>query len=193
MYNFLFDKKSFTLLLAGLALAGALLFSAGLLAGVQWRTEAPVTVAAVCPPAAPAQPCPETVPATAPLEIQAPAPPPEPAPEPAAGPEPASDVVVAAFQAPPEEPAREEPERVEPEPEGFAVQVGAFSRPENSEKVVEDLKSRGYEPYVVELPGSRRVLHTVRIGRYGDWAEAHRAATDFRRREGMTAIVQPAG
>lgn len=192
MYNFLFDKKSFTLLLAGLALAGALLFSAGLLAGYQWAPEA-VQVAAACPPAQPAisQPCPEV---TAPASRPAPAPPPEPAPEPPADPEPAAGVAVASFQPDPEPaPPREVPEESEPAADGFAVQVGAFSKPENSVKVVEDLKSRGYEPYVVELPGSRRVLHTVRIGRYGDRAEAHRAATDFRRREGMTAIVQPAG
>ena len=48
MYNFLFDKKSLFLLLAGMVVAGGVLFFSGLLVGVQWGL--PVE-AAVAPPA----------------------------------------------------------------------------------------------------------------------------------------------
>jgi cell division protein FtsN len=213
MYNFLFDRKTLMLLLAGLGLAGALLFFAGVLVGVQvglppasgavairapQRPEPPTKPApasmptdCVCPPATEmasvrTEPCPEP----APEEPQAVEPAPVPAEEPA---------VVASLPAPEPEPV-EAPEPVEEtvaeevQPAAFSIQVGAFRSPENSAKALEELRNRGYEPYVVELPGSRnRVLHTVRVGRYADRDEALRAAADFRRREGMAAVVERVG
>jgi len=184
MYNFLFDRKSLVLLLLGLGVAGGLLFFGGMLLGVQWGLPAePVRVAAVCPPAGnptPAKvyverPCPPAAePAPLVQEIQETPEPPAPEPEP----EPAPTVTAAAYVPQAEEGA-------------FSIQVGAFSRPENLEKAVRDLQSRGYEPYVVDLQRRRGVLRTVRIGRYADPGEAARAASDFRQRERMAAIVQP--
>jgi len=72
----------------------------------------------------------------------------------------------------------------------YSLQIGAFRRPENSAKIVQDLQSRGYDAYVVE-EGGTRAIRTVRVGRFGDRDEAQRAAADFRRREGKTAIVRP--
>ena len=77
-------------------------------------------------------------------------------------------------------------------PGRFSLQIGAFRDPENSEKVIQDLVSRGYEPYVIEQRG-RSVLRTVRVGRYSGRSEALRAASEFRRREGMEAVVRPIG
>jgi cell division septation protein DedD len=250
MYNFLFDKKTLMLLLAGLGLSGALLFFAGLLVGVQVglppasgavavqpprdRPEplaepAPVFAPAECPcepgvqtAALRVEPCPEPEPVEAPPERSVPAPVPVEKREPA---------VVAAVPVPEPEPAvpvlasfpSPEPEQPETKPEaepaaevllvaqveekglaeaqpavmrpaGYAVQVGAFRSLENLEKALEELRSRGYEPSVVELPGSRsQVLYTVLIGRYTDRSEAFRAAADFRRREGMAAVVLRVG
>ena len=72
----------------------------------------------------------------------------------------------------------------------YSLQVGAFREAKNSEKVIQDLQARGYTPYIVEQRG-RSVLQTVRVGRYAGRAEAARAAVDFRRRVGMSAIVRP--
>jgi len=72
----------------------------------------------------------------------------------------------------------------------YSLQVGAFREAKNSEKVIQDLQARGYTPYIVEQRG-RSVLQTVRVGRYAGRAEAARAAADFRRRVGMSAIVRP--
>jgi cell division septation protein DedD len=212
MYNFIFDRRSLALLLGGLTIAGALVFFAGLLVGVNWIVPFPAARVASrpvpeCPPATPAAAL-ATVPAPAPAPAALPA---EPMPE-AEDPELAAEAL--------EEPLPEEPAALEPEPlevaplpappralraarpvpaaitdaaGSFAVQVGAFSRPENSEAVVRDLESRGYVPYVLPLQGSTsRVLHTVRIGRFADREEAARAATDFRHKEKMAAIVLPA-
>lgn len=204
MYSFLFDRKSFVLLLSGIGLAGVLLFVGGLLVGVQWGlpTDA-ARVATVCPPAAvpapvreAALPCVPVEPVPASPELEA-----EPAPEPALDP-----AIIAAVSRPVEaEPVAQEPPPLEPQAQeaqeatvaanaAFSIQVGAFSRPENMQKALRELEGRGYAPYVVELSsGRRRVLHSVRIGRYADRAEALRAASDFRQRERMAAIVQPLG
>jgi cell division septation protein DedD len=192
MFNFVFDKKSLALMLAGLTVAGGLLFFAGLLVGVNLGlpgvhqavyTPRPLP-ARNEPPAA--RPCPEPI---APVETPAPQPAaPAPSPEP---------VQIAEAEAPPpapvEKPAR--PRAVQAalrqESSGaFSVQVGAFSQKENSDAVMRKLESRGYQPYVVEMPGRRARLQTVRIGRYADREEALRAASEFRQRENMSAIVQ---
>jgi cell division septation protein DedD len=245
MYNFLFDKKTLMLLLAGLGLSGALLFFAGLLVGVQVglppasgavvvqppreRPEAPPAknapafAPAECPcepgvqmAALPFEPCPELEPGEAPPERSAPAPvpakEPEPAvvastPVPAPVPEAEPAVLLASAPVPEPEPGMElEPEaepvaEASPEvpaaevklavlrPAAFAIQVGAFLSAENLEKALEELRGRGYEPYVVELQGSQSTFQTVLIGRYSNRGEALRAASDFRRREGMPAVV----
>jgi cell division septation protein DedD len=205
MYSFLFDKKSLVLLLAGAAVAGGALFFSGLLVGVQWGLplEAPPAVAPRPPapkraalPAAdrPCRPQPEAMTATA---APRPAPPPKPELHAAAPPP-----VLPAPVPPPPAPLASQPKAVpavartaEPAADAesrYSLQIGAFREARNSEKVIQALQSRGYEPYVVAQKG-RSPLQTVRIGRYADRAEALRAASDFRRREGMEAIVRPIG
>lgn len=219
MYNFLFDKKSLMLLIAGMIVAGAMLFFGGVLLGVQWGLPAESTNAAFAPPseprpaALPSRPCPPAgTPAATPGEEAAPTPSPQETPaaplEQRANIDPNIDSGInpgldpgtnhgtdRAAELPAAEPARQEspaaPERAA-RPAAFSLQVGAFREAVNSARVVHDLKVRGYEPYVVEQHG-RKVLRTVRIGRYADLDEATRAALDFRRREGMAAIVRPAG
>ena len=196
MFSFVFDKKSLTLLLAGLVTAGGLLFFAGLLVGVSQGLPTGAAVAYVRPvPAKQPEPCPEPVvpklgpepapaPAAPPIEEPAPAPPiAEEEPPPAVVDEPEPRPVVAAYREP------------ELKAEGsFSVQVGAFRSRENSEAVIRELESRGYQPYVIQrTTGKRRVLHTVRIGRYADRGEALRAASEFREREKMAAIVERVG
>ena len=184
MYNFLFDKKSLVLLLAGLGLTGLLLFFAGLLVGVQVGLP---TQASYTPPRLPAAPkvpakaaLPESQPCKPCAELAvvppaAPAAPEVPVEEAAPEPEPVPPVQVAALPA---------------DEAAFTLQVGAFRKAENSDKVIRDLASRGYQPYVVALKGSRsRVLHTVRVGRYADRGEAQKAATELRQREGIAAVV----
>lgn len=210
MYTFLFDKKSLVLLLAGMTAAGSLLFFGGVLVGVQWglpfeSQPAPRPLyeprrAAL--PAAPVDiPCkPEPEPAPVPAA-------PEPSTVPEREPEPRMFASAVPLPEEPEAPAAPVVETrtaepvAEPEPAvavassqpgRYSLQIGAFKRPENSEKVIQALQSKGYEPYVVEEKG-RSVLKTVRIGRYADRGEALRAASDFRRREGMAAIVRPIG
>jgi DedD protein len=72
----------------------------------------------------------------------------------------------------------------------YTIQVGAFSQVANSAETVAELSRQGYAAYVVEVQGTRGVLHVVRVGRYPDRGTAARAASDLRRRARMEAIVQ---
>jgi cell division septation protein DedD len=186
MYNFLFDKKSLILLLSGLGLAGLLLFFAGLLVGVQVGLPTSASYTPPRPPAAkpPAKAAlPEDRPCTPCAELAVAPPEPEPVPEP----EPAPPVE----EAPPVQVASlPSPEPMTDDEAAFTLQVGAFRKSENSDRVIRDLASRGYQPYVVAQRGSRsRVLHTVRVGRYTDRGEAQKAAAELRQREGIAAVV----
>jgi cell division septation protein DedD len=196
MYNFVFDRKSLALLLTGLAFAGGLLFFAGLLVGVNWAVPYETRIAALPPPPPIPEPLAEPAPAAEPpvvplTEIEEL---PEPAVEAEPVEEPAASLATEALPVP-EPPAPGLPEPVETAGPGpYAVQVGAFLQAENSEEVVRDLEVRGYQPYVEPLTNARgRRFHTVRIGRYTRREEAARAATDFRARERMAAIVQREG
>lgn len=198
MYSFLFDRKSMILLLAGMGTAGGLIFFGGLLTGLQINL--PPETLAVAPPA-PA-PRPAALPAERPCT-------PEPAAPAAEPPQPSADELWASTDVPQEEaepvpepePAFEEPAPVAqpavmkiaappPLTDGYSLQVGAFRQAANSEKVLQNLRSRGYEPYVIEERG-RSLLRTVRVGRYADRQEALRAASEFKRSEGMDVIVRP--
>ena len=179
MFNFVFDKRSFALLIAGLTLAGGLLFFAGLLVGVNFGLPTG-TQAVYTPPVLVKDPCPEPQPAApAPLPAR---PEPEPSPQ------------VAEEEPPPvpEEPPVQVASLPEPAEEGaYSVQVGAFRSKENSDAVVRDLESRGYDPFVVPLTTRKRnVLHTVRIGQYTTRQEALQAAADLREREKLDTIIQ---
>jgi cell division septation protein DedD len=200
MYNFLFDRKSLILLLAGMGTAGGLIFCGGLLTGLQINLP-PETLAVAAPAPAPR---PAALPAERPCTPESPA---APAAEP---PQPSTDELWASTDIPQEEPEpiqEPEPAFEEPAPvaqpavmktaaaapsptDGYSLQVGAFRKAANSEKVLQDLRSRGYEPYVIEERG-RSLLRTVRVGRYADRREALRAASEFERSEGMDVIVRP--
>jgi DedD protein len=218
MYTFLFDKKSLVLLLTGMTVAGSLLFFGGILVGVQWglpigsyTAPAPVVRTAALPAAErPCKPEPEAspVPLAPPPTLTMPTTPTSPEPAAPDLEEPEPQMFAAEVPLPEEAPAPAvetrlvEPEPIlEPEPavltassqEGrYSLQIGAFRQAKNSEKVIQTLQSKGYQPYVIEERG-RSVLKTVRIGRYARRGEALKAASDFRRREGMEAIVRPIG
>ena len=215
MYNPLFDKKSLVLLLMGAVVAGGVLFFSGLLVGVQFGLPfegAPAVAArpavpkraALAPadrpclpepqalPVAPQKSAPEAVPLPEPELRASAAPPVEPEAfllEPAQAPALAPTVAPAM--------TRTSKTRATPVPAGgpgrFSLQIGAFRDPENSEKV----DSGPGEPWVRALcdrqQRGRSVLRTVRVGRYSGRSEALRAASEFRRREGMEAVVRPIG
>jgi rare lipoprotein A len=74
---------------------------------------------------------------------------------------PRSDTTVAAVSPPPSAPVSATTLPVEQ----MFVQIGAFSQPENAERLVARLRASGFaNPTVVSEPDKRRMLHRVRLG-----------------------------
>jgi cell division septation protein DedD len=200
MYEFAFERKTLRRIIAGLAVLNFLVFAAGFFTGVtitfpQWIANQP--------PAA-----------TKPAEVQTgfymppdPTPAAQPAVEqkvetPAVAEEdlPAEEVAtLAETEIDPDAPALDFPRTPYSVPaelidsSKFAVQVGAFLSSANAEVLITQLKDRGYTAYIFLAPDMKgRTWHLVRIGGFIDRGTATTAATDFRAKERMTALVRPA-
>jgi len=72
----------------------------------------------------------------------------------------------------------------------FSVQVGAYLKRKNAERYLGQLKENGYDPYIFETSDKKkREWFCVRLGDYPDSAGAFQAASDFKKKEKMPAIV----
>jgi len=105
---------------------------------------------------------------------------------------PAAPVAGTAVAATPEPEEKAAPPPLPPPlPTAFSIQVGAYRETRYLEAALEDLRSRGYSPYVVPITGSGGlVFRTIRIGQYRTREEAIRAAAEFHHKESMTALVR---
>ena len=215
IYNFQLHRITLILIVALLGVGGGLLFFSGLLVGVSWQlppaapgggvasaapmADAPEAVRqeVVLPAAAPAAAVPldrtdwtdRTDRTTLPLgTVPAPLSPEAVTVPPAAVPPAAVPPAVAAAPAPPADPLRGL--RPEQPQQGFALQVGAFSQAENTQKLLQELAARGFEPYVVRTASSgSRQVESVRLGHFGSRSEAAAAGSELARAEGIRAFV----
>jgi cell division protein FtsN len=74
----------------------------------------------------------------------------------------------------------------------FSVQVGAFLDEKRAEELLNNLKMKGYEPYIFEARDLEGLSwYNVRIGNYADWEEADQAAIEFLEKEKMETYVRP--
>jgi len=133
-------------------------------------TPAPVTVpvAASTPP-----------PATVPVVPAAPTAPPTDTPPPAAAPD-AAQNPESATQAPAEPTASANG--------GWVVQLGSFASRDNAQRLVQELRHKGYAAFESEFHGTTRVLYRVRVGPEQDRARAEVVATRLAR-EGYRGSV----
>ncbi len=93
----------------------------------------------------------------------------------------------------PEAGAAPMPEKIR-EPKSYTVQVGAFLEKDNAEDLAEDLKDKGYAPYIISVWDSmKRQWHTVRLGDYDTQEEAAKAAGEFAKKERMAASIRGVG
>jgi cell division septation protein DedD len=126
----------------------------------------PAPVAVTPPPAATLAPAPATTPAAvtppavtmAPPVATAPAALTPPQREPARAP-------AAASRVPPEAPAQ-------PSGVGWTIQLGSFASRANAERLVRELKARGFTAFWSESAGGGRKLYRVRVGPAADHASA---------------------
>lgn len=80
--------------------------------------------------------------------------------------------------------------RYDPPAGTYSVQVGAFHKPDNAEKMVRKLRAKGYKPFVMEDVDRRsRPVSHVRFGSYRSLSEARKAASRYRRAMRAEAIV----
>ncbi len=119
----------------------------------------------------------------------------EPMPEVEEEPEPAQAAAPPPAPEPRQEPARQAPApaaatppaEAQAAPEGWQLQVGAYSSRANADRQVSLLRARNYNAFVMSSgPGN---LHRVRVGPFGDRAEAERASERLLREEGLKSSV----
>jgi cell division septation protein DedD len=197
-YDFSLDRKSTITLSAGSILLLVLVFVAGVLTGLTWRSPEQEIMAAqkaavpVKPVLSAASASPPPAPANAPMppaaQTTSPSTPgpramPTSASAPQAAPAPATPTTQAAAQAP----------STAPETPGvqLAIQVGAFLDKANADKLVERLKEAGYTPLIVLGGRPPRQWNFVRVGPYHDWGEASQIAAVISRNEDTEAVVRP--
>ncbi len=73
--------------------------------------------------------------------------------------------------------------------EGFAVQVGSFSRRDNAMTLRDQLRDRGYSTFVDEVRRDTGALYRLRVGPVMDRAEARELAQRLQRDEGLEGLV----
>jgi cell division septation protein DedD len=73
-----------------------------------------------------------------------------------------------------------------------SVQVGAFSRTENAEDLMDRLEAKGYSAQIVEVPDPQgRLWFTVRIGDHPTLESAEEHARVFMENENMKTFIRP--
>ncbi len=179
-YQVMMDRRTLIMLLAALALAGGLLFLAGVLVGIHHHLPSDGDGA----PAAAYRPPPGGQEAGPPASAQRASTPP-PVTRPVAPRSAAGDARAT--------PQGDAGAPSSPPPAGaFSIQVGAFAIRDNADAHVDFFRGQGYEPYIVEVNNAENgVMYTVRIGRYSTREEAAWAASNFIEQEDMSAVVAP--
>jgi cell division septation protein DedD len=81
--------------------------------------------------------------------------------------------------------------KVTPPPKAnFALQVAAFSNPEEARELVNQLRSKGYSAYLVTgSAAAKGTLYRVRIGQFQTLQEARQFALAFEKKEKVKTII----
>lgn len=90
------------------------------------------------------------------------------------------------------EPAAAQPQGETAEADGkrqFTLQMKAFSRIEDAEKLADKLRHNGHDVRIESHEARGRTWHRVRLGVYEDWATALEAKTAFEESEKIIAYV----
>jgi DedD protein len=72
----------------------------------------------------------------------------------------------------------------------WAVQLGSFASDDNAERLVKELKGRGYKAFVSQTGSGSRARYRVRVGPEQDRARAENLAERLRH-EGRSAVIVP--
>ena len=72
----------------------------------------------------------------------------------------------------------------------YSVQVGSYTKKDNAERVVNQLKNR-YMVSMSKIFKGQKVFWRVRVGEYSRRADASKIALEIKKREGFPAVVVP--
>lgn len=75
------------------------------------------------------------------------------------------------------------------ETQGYAVQVGAFSRKADAEKLSSELRGKGYTAYIREKTVSGKTVQAVWLGMFTEFSQAQAFARKFKEQQKIDAIV----
>jgi DedD protein len=75
---------------------------------------------------------------------------------------------------------------------GWTLQVGSFASRDNADKLVHQLKARGFSVYVVSSGSGAAIRHKVRIGPLADRMAAERLLAKLKTQKYSASIVAPA-
>ena len=84
------------------------------------------------------------------------------------------------------------PESAAPDTPGYTIQIAAYFSEDPAEALLNELKERGYDPYIATAPHSEgRTWYYVRLGHFerGSLDQARAAAAEFARKENMKVFV----
>ncbi len=75
---------------------------------------------------------------------------------------------------------------------GWAVQLGSFANRANADKLMRELKARGFQAYVVSGGSGRSMRYRVRVGPLADRGAAAKAAAKLKALRHASSLVPPA-
>jgi DedD protein len=87
------------------------------------------------------------------------------------------------------EPAPVPPSNQRPEPGTFVVQLGSFGSRDNADRLVRDMKAKGFSAFVAPITSNGRELYRVRVGPTRDRASAESLAAHLKRAGQSGSIV----
>jgi len=71
----------------------------------------------------------------------------------------------------------------------FAVQAGYFGTAKNAETLVESLKKKGYEPYIVKGEAAGKSFHRVLVGKFDSNKKAAEFAKSMKQKDNLSVVV----
>ena len=81
--------------------------------------------------------------------------------------------------------------KTSPDGDYFTIQVGSFANKQNAQKLHDDLKTRGYEAYMMPLPADGRTLYRVRVGKFVSRNSAQLIEQQLRSKESLPTKMFP--
>jgi cell division septation protein DedD len=215
-YDFVLDRKSIVLFLAGWILIALLLFAAGWLLGMNWTASAntistsasnvsakddtllkePVLApddtqpASVAPGKALGTQSMKSAAAGSSQQTSAVSSAPGQQSKNAAS----TEAQIVSTQAESDSQGSAEKENASPEADYVTVQIGVFLDEKDASHLLKEMERKGYAPtFFSGMDAEARQWYAVRIGAYSDKQQAANAAANFTKQEKMKAVVRPLG